>query len=215
MDSTKKTDSVSENGPKSHASAPEPTPKDSRESTSRTSASPRSTETSSTTRTDQGRSSREPSIREQALGRDDPSLSKNVDPATRFLAMLIDGVVAMALGLVPVVGGIAGAAYFVVRDGLTLDFMNERSLGKHLMGLRVVRLDGQPMDIETSARRNWMWGIGAITAALVYIPIVGWILIPLVALVGLAIGLYEGYRVLTDAEGRRWGDQMAQTKVVK
>lgn len=45
--------------------------------------------------------------------------------------------------------------------------------------------------------------------------IIGWILIPFVALVGLGIGLYEGYRVLTDEEGRRWGDEMAQTKVLR
>lgn len=143
------------------------------------------------------------------------SLSETVDPATRFLAILIDGLVAGALSIVPFVGGIAGAAYFVVRDGLTLDFMDGRSIGKHLMGLRVARLDGRAMDIETSARRNWMWGIGAISGALAYIPIFGWILIPFVALAGLGIGLYEGYRVLSSDDGRRWGDEMAQTKVLK
>lgn len=152
---------------------------------------------------------------EQPPGQREGAISQKVDPVTRFLAMLIDGLVAGVLSSVPFVGGIAGAAYLVVRDGLTLEFMNERSIGKHVMDLRVARLDGRPMDIETSARRNWMWGIGAITGALAYIPILGWVLIPVVSLIGLAIGLYEGYRVLTDAEGRRWGDEMAQTKVVK
>lgn len=146
---------------------------------------------------------------------EEQSASGKVDPITRFLAFLIDGVVASVLSVVPVIGGIAGAAYLVVRDGLDVEFMNERSLGKRVMDLHVVRLDGQPMDVETSARRNWMWGIGGITGALAYIPILGWVLIPFVALVGLAIGVYEGYRVLTDPEGRRWGDQMAQTKVTK
>jgi uncharacterized RDD family membrane protein YckC len=141
--------------------------------------------------------------------------SEKPDPATRFLAILVDGLVAGALSIVPFVGGIAGAAYFVVRDGLTLDFMDGRSIGKHVMGLRVARLDGRAMDIETSARRNWMWGIGAISGALAYIPIFGWILIPFVALLGLGIGLYEGYRVLSSEDGRRWGDEMAQTKVLK
>lgn len=128
--------------------------------------------------------------------------------------MLVDGVVAAALSVIPVVGGIAGAAYYVVRDGLDVEFMNGRSIGKHVLGIDVVRLDGRPMDLETSVRRNWMWGIGAITGALAYIPVLGWLLIPFVSLVGLAIGLYEGYLVLTDSEGRRWGDRMAQTKVV-
>lgn len=138
-----------------------------------------------------------------------------MDSTTRLTALLIGGVVAGALNLVPFVGGVVGAAYFVVRDGLTFDFMNGRSIGKQLMGLRVVRQNGAPMDIETSARRNWMWGIGAISGALVYIPVLGWILIPFVALAGLGIGLYEGYRVLTDDEGRRWCDEMARTTVRK
>lgn len=119
------------------------------------------------------------------------------------------------LSVVPVVGGIAGAAYLVVRDGLEVEFMNERSFGKRVMNLDVVRLDGQPMDLETSARRNWMLGIGGITGALAYIPILGWVLIPIVGLIGLVIGVYEGYRVLTDSEGRRWGDEMARTKVIE
>lgn len=138
-----------------------------------------------------------------------------VDPVLRFLAILIDGVVAAVLSIVPVVGGIAGAAYLVVRDGLEVEYMNERSLGKRVMNLDVVRLDGQPMDIETSARRNWMWGIGGITGALAYIPILGWVLIPIIGLIGLAIGVYEGYRVLTDPQGRRWGDEIARTKVIE
>lgn len=192
MDSTKKTGST-ENRREGHAPGQSP---------------------SSNTSTDHASTGRAPSS-EQSPKREKSVSPKPVDPAPRFLAMLIDGVVAMALSLVPVVGGIAGAAYFVVRDGLTLDFMNERSIGKHVMGLRVVRLNGAPMDIETSVRRNWMWGIGAITGALAYIPILGWILIPFVALAGIGIGLYEGYRVLTDPDGRRWGDQLAQTKVIK
>lgn len=204
MDSTEKTPSLSTNGSKEQAPTSEPKTEKSR---SRAPSADRpSTET-------QEQSTQEQSSQEKAPGWDKASLSEKVDPATRFLAMLIDGLVAGVLSAVPFVGGIAGAAYLVVRDGLDLDFMDQRSLGKHLMGLRVARLDGKPMDIETSARRNWMWGIGAITGALVYIPILGWVLIPFVALAGLAIGLYEGYRVWTDAEGRRWGDMMAQTKV--
>lgn len=159
----------------------------------------------------------------ESLGQSTPSSTRNekqsasekVDSVTRFLALLIDGVIAGVLSFVPFVGGVAGAAYLVVRDGLDVEFMDRRSLGKQIMNLQVVRLDGQPMDIETSARRNWMWGVGGITAALAYIPILGWVLVPIVALIGLAIGLYEGYRVLTDPEGRRWGDQIGQTKVIK
>ena len=136
------------------------------------------------------------------------------DLGTRFLAMLIDSAIAFVLGLVPVIGGIVGAAYFVCRDGLEFDFMNRRSVGKQVMKLRPVRLDGQPMDIETSVRRNWMWGLGAIFTVLLWIPFIGWIFAILLAPVALAIGLYEAYRVITDKEGRRWGDTIAGTIVV-
>jgi len=127
-------------------------------------------------------------------------------------------VVAGVLSSIPLIGGlggILGAAYFVVRDGLELDVMNERSLGKHVMDLRVERLDGQSMDIEASVRRNWMWGIGTVSSAVASFPLFGpFFSIPL-AVFGLAVGLYEAYRVLTREDGRRWGDELAETRVVK
>jgi uncharacterized RDD family membrane protein YckC len=146
------------------------------------------------------------------------SASETPDTLTRFLAILIDGVVAGVLSSIPLIGGlggILGAAYFVVRDGLELDVMNERSLGKHVMDLRVERLDGQSMDIEASVRRNWMWGIGTVSSAVASFPLFGpFFSIPL-AVFGLAVGLYEAYRVLTREDGRRWGDELAETRVVK
>jgi len=146
------------------------------------------------------------------------SASETPDTLTRFLAILIDGVVAGVLSSIPLIGGlggILGAAYFVVRDGLELDVMNERSLGKHVMDLRVERLDGQSMDIEASVRRNWMWGIGTVSSAVASFPQFGpFFSIPL-AVFGLAVGLYEAYRVLTREDGRRWGDELAETRVVK
>lgn len=137
------------------------------------------------------------------------------DLGKRFIALIIDAVISAALGLVPIVGGIVGTVYIVVRDGLDVDFMPNRSFGKKIMDLQPVRLDGRKVDLETSLRRNWMFGIGALTSLLLYIPILGWILIPFVALISLAIGIYEIYLVMTDAEGRRWGDKMAGTKVIE
>ncbi len=137
------------------------------------------------------------------------------DLGKRAIAMIIDSLVAAVLGVVPYIGGLAGIAYFLVRDGLEIDFMDQRSFGKKIVGLRPVRLDGRPMDIETSVRRNWMWGIGAVTSLLLYIPILGWALIPFVMLAAVAIGLYEVYNVVTDPEGRRWGDTLAATKVIE
>ncbi len=149
----------------------------------------------------------------------DAAAAGKPDVGKRFLAMLIDGIVCVVLGAVvgiisSILSGIVGAVYLVIRDGLDVDFMKHRSLGKKVMKLNVVRLDGKPMDLETSVKRNWMFGVGAITTILLYIPFLGWILIPVALLIAGCIGLYECYKVLTDKEGRRWGDELAGTKVI-
>jgi uncharacterized RDD family membrane protein YckC len=133
------------------------------------------------------------------------------DLGKRFVAMLIDCVAAMVLGVVPVLGAVLGAAYFLLRDGLEFDFMDGRSLGKKVMKLRPVREDGRPMDIQTSMRRNWMYTFGAVGV----IPVVGWILLIPLAAVATAIGVYEVIKVFTDPQGRRLGDAMAKTVVIE
>ena len=134
-------------------------------------------------------------------------------PLPRFLAFLIDGVIAGLLSTLFFAGGVLGAAYLVVRDGLSFQFMNQRSVGKHLMDLHVTRLDGRPMDVEASVQRNWMWGLGPVGAVVAHVPLFGGLLSAAVGLFGLGVGLYEAYRVLTRDDGRRWGDELAQTKV--
>ncbi|MES3629977.1 MAG: RDD family protein [Longimonas sp.] len=134
---------------------------------------------------------------------------------TRFLALLIDSILVMVVTWIPFIGPVLGAAYFLVRDGLSLDFMNQRSIGKHLMGLKVKRADGRAMDIETSVRRNWMFAIGGVTALLAEIPFLGWLLALPLSFAALIIVLYEAYRVLTRSDQQRWGDSMAATSVVR
>jgi uncharacterized protein involved in cysteine biosynthesis len=136
------------------------------------------------------------------------------DTLTRFIAFLIDGIAVGLVGLVPVIGGLAGIAYVLFRDGLDIDFMRHRSLGKKLMKLSVVREDGLPMDPMTSARRNWPLAFGSLTQFLVFIPVIGWILIPFVLLAGAVFVIVEIVKVLTATDGRRWGDTMAGTRVV-
>ena len=99
------------------------------------------------------------------------------DTVARFLAFLIDAVAVAAVGLVPVIGGLVGIAYVLTRDGLAFDFMDGRSIGKKLMKLRPVRLDGQPMDLNTSVMRNWPLSLGSLAQVLIFIPVIGWILI--------------------------------------
>jgi uncharacterized RDD family membrane protein YckC len=137
------------------------------------------------------------------------------DLAKRFIAALIDGVVAAALSFIPLVGSIAGAAYMMLRDGLELDFMDGRSIGKKVMKLRPVTDNGSKMSIETSIRRNWMFGLYAFHGILVFIPILGWLLMIILSIAGMLIGLFEVFKVLTDTEGRRLGDNMAGTKVIE
>lgn len=137
------------------------------------------------------------------------------DLSKRIIAVVIDAVVAFVVGMIPLVGGLIGAAYWLVRDGLEVEFLDRRSLGKKVMKLRPVRLDGQPMDIQTSVKRNWMFSLGGIVQILMFIPILGWLMIIPVAIVAMVLGLIELYKVLTDAQGRRMGDSMAGTVVIE
>lgn len=143
-----------------------------------------------------------------------PAIGGKPDTVARFLAYLIDAVAVYAVGLVPVIGGLVGIAYVLVRDGLEYDFMDRRSIGKKVMKLRPVRLDGQPMDVRTSIMRNWPLTIGSLAQVLWYVPVIGWVLLPFVAIAGAVVVVLEVVRVFTDPEGRRWGDLLAGTKVV-
>lgn len=143
---------------------------------------------------------------------------KKADPVKRFLAFFIDGLIAALMSLIlgvviPVLGfflgALLGAAYMLVRDGLTLEFMDQRSLGKKLLKLRPVRLDGSRVDLNDSMKRNWVF---AVPNGLQAIPILGQIL---GSLLGIVLGIVECILVLTDPEGRRWGDKLANTRVIE
>lgn len=136
------------------------------------------------------------------------------DLGKRFVAALIDGILAAIVGLVPL-GGFIGAAYMLLRDGLDFDFMKHRSIGKQVMKLHLVRDNGAAMDPITSVKRNWMFAFGALSTALAYIPIIGWLMLPFVALIAMVVGVIEIVLVLTDAQGRRMGDKFAGTLVVE
>jgi len=143
------------------------------------------------------------------------STNGKADLGKRFIAGVIDAVIAMIIGLIPVIGGFIGAAYMLFRDGMPYTFMDHRSVGKKLMKLRPVTLDGGPVDISISAQRNWMFALGTLIQALIYIPIIGWVLIPIVALAALIIIIIEIILVTIKEDGRRWGDNLANTKVIE
>ena len=143
------------------------------------------------------------------------------DLAKRFLAQLIDGILALIVfwllvALIPgwytgyILGILAAGGFFLVRDGLNVEFMKQRSIGKKFMKLRPVRLDGNPMDLERSIKRNWMFGVSWLAS----LPAFG-VLGTLIGMVAGLVILYECYKVLTDAESRRWGDELAGTRVIE
>ncbi len=144
-----------------------------------------------------------------------PQPAGKADLGKRFVAALIDGIIAFIVGLIPFIGWLIGAAYMLLRDGLEIDFMNRRSLGKKLFKLRPVRLDGRPMDLGTSAKRNFVFAIGPIGEFFLIIPVVGWAIAILLGLAALVLVIIEIILVATDAEGRRLGDKVAGTKVVE
>ncbi|HHY70524.1 MAG TPA: RDD family protein [Thermoanaerobacterales bacterium] len=131
----------------------------------------------------------------------------------RFIASLIDGVIASILIYVPVLGGIVSTVYTLTKDVIAYeitknpDFKN-RSLGKKIMGLEVASLEGQDMDWTLSIRRNLPIAIGSVCAI---VPIIGWII---GAIIGCIISIIEVVLVLTDNKGRRLGDRWANTQVV-
>lgn len=135
---------------------------------------------------------------------------EKADVGKRAGAAIIDGILAgIVTVIIPFIGGLIGAAYWLLRDGFDFDFMDHRSLGKKLLKLRPVTLDGKPVDINVSMKRNWMLAVPLIISA---IPILGWVLAPVV---GVIIGIVEIVLVLTEEEGRRWGDKLANTKVIE
>lgn len=137
------------------------------------------------------------------------------DLGKRFIAAIIDGLLAAGVSFIPVVGGIIGGLYVLLRDGLDLEFMDRRSIGKKLMKLRPIRLNGQPMDPMSSVKRNLPLAVSEVGSVFLVIPILGWIVAIFFGLIGLVIGIIELILVLTDPEGRRMGDKLAGTKVVE
>lgn len=136
------------------------------------------------------------------------------DLGKRIVAVIIDSAIAFVIGFIPGIGSLIGAAYMVLRDGMEFDFMNHRSIGKHVMKLHLESVDGSPLDIATSLKRNWMFALAPLVPLLI-ITIIGWVLVPFVLFAALALMVTELVLVLTNAEGRRLGDKIAGTKILE
>ena|SRR3990172_2736588 len=121
----------------------------------------------------------------------------------RMFAKVIDFIlVAAVTEMVPKAGFYAGLSYLLISDGL----FEGRSIGKRLMGLRVVSLPtGVPCSMKESILRNAPLGIGL---ALYKIPLVGWLFL-------VAVSAVEFLVLLGSKEQMRIGDELAQTMVTE
>jgi uncharacterized RDD family membrane protein YckC len=126
----------------------------------------------------------------------------------RVAGYLIDVIPAIFLGLVglipivgPIMAGLLLTPYWLFRDAFGA------SPGKLLLGMRIVRVNGQPASAATRVLRNLPLIAGPLC---LLIPVLGYFLVVPVA--GTVV-LIEGILVLT--QGSRLGDRLAGTVVVK
>ena len=127
----------------------------------------------------------------------------SVSILNRAVSRGIDLVIALAVAeALPRAGWFAAVLYILVADGVA----GGQSLGKKLLGLRVIGADGEPCGLKDSIMRNLMFGLGILFWTLLH-PILGW---PLLA---AAIGV-EFLVLIGSDKGRRLGDELAGTTVV-
>ncbi|MBN1621074.1 MAG: RDD family protein [Endomicrobiales bacterium] len=117
------------------------------------------------------------------------------DLTKRFLALVIDLAISFVLAAIPAVGWLVSFCYMAFRDGFELNFMRNRSLGKVAMKLKVAVVEGDRSapNLAVSFKRNWMLAI------------------PGISFIALIV---EGIKVLNAPDGRRFGDNMAFTRVL-
>jgi len=139
------------------------------------------------------------------------------DPVKRIIAFIIDAVASMIVGFIPLVGGIIGALYMLLRDALPIEALEYKSIGKKLLKLSVVKTEepASKIDYATSARRNWMFALGPIMLFFLFIPIIGWIIDILLGIAVLILVIIEIVKLFTNEKGLRWGDKTAGTMVIE
>ncbi len=146
-----------------------------------------------------------------------PAALAKADPVKRIIAFIIDSVVAMVVGFIPLIGGIIGALYMLLRDALPIEALEYKSIGKKLLNLSVVNTanPSAKVDYAASAKRNWMFALGPIMLFLAYIPFIGWALDILIAIAVFVLAIMEIVKLFSDEKGIRLGDKMAGTMVIE
>lgn len=129
----------------------------------------------------------------------------------RVMAKAIDLAIVLTIAaVVPYpLGPLMALAYSLCADGMHFKNFRSQSVGKRLMGLRVVSVIGDfPIDMRTSFYRNIPIGVMTLFAL---IPLWGWIVL---ILVGIPIVMMELYLMKRKAHGQRLGDVLGDTRVV-
>ncbi len=138
---------------------------------------------------------------------DEPLAAAKASLLYRFLARLIDTLFfALLCSIFYPVGILAGFIYILIADG----FMEGRSIGKRIIGLRVVLVNGRDIaSFKESILRNISVALVLLFAV---IPIIGWLLL---ITLGILVIAFELYLAATDAGGQRAGDILAGTVVIQ
>lgn len=128
---------------------------------------------------------------------------------SRLFAKFIDLLVVMGVGLAlgSGVGSMLGFLYSLVADGLPFEAWRGCSLGKKMVGIRVVDAEGRPANLRVSVIRNLP--VGFVTFLMI-IPFWGWILS---GLVGIPLAMIELSLIARAQNHQRLGDVMADSLV--
>lgn len=121
----------------------------------------------------------------------------------RTASKLLDFIIiAAVMELIPNAGYFAGLAYILLGDG----FFDGRSLGKKLLKLKVVSTENNtPCTFRESILRNSTFAVGL---GLTILPWIGWLFL-------LGIIILEFILVLGSTDGKRLGDEFANTMVIE
>jgi len=134
----------------------------------------------------------------------------------------VGGIAVYLPRLVGFIGSFLSLAYVLGRDVIG----GGRSLGKKFQDIRLITLDGHPVNFMDSARRNAIFAVGSLlgllSATLQLVPCLGdfiaCMILPLMilgGLFGIAAVVVETLKIVQEPAGIRFGDQWADTRVVK
>lgn len=131
----------------------------------------------------------------------DDSSGRKANLLHRFIARFIDILIAIAFyTVIPTVGFWMGLTYIFIADG----FWNGRSVGKKLLGLRVLNETSLTVaSFKDSIIRNAPFAVGFF---MLPIPYIGWLFLALIL-------TFESLMALGSSHGKRIGDELAGTHV--